>query len=64
MEPDLDPGAYIGQGEELAHDAGAVDVESTGPGGMGAVRDPGWQKTPEGHREGTIDTDDEIRRKG
>ncbi len=64
IEPDLDAGAYIGQGDELSHDKGAIDLESTGPGAKGAVRDDGWIRTPEGHREGTQATDDEVRREG
>ena len=63
-EHDLDPGAYIGGQDELAQDAGAIELESTGPGAKGAVRDEGWQRTPEGHREGNAETDDLIRRKG
>ena len=64
IEPDLDAGAYIGSRDELAHDAGAIDLESTGPGAKGAIRDDGWQRAPQGHREGTPANDDEIRRKG
>ena len=64
IEPDLDAGAYIGNDEELAEESGRVVLESTGPGGQGAIRYDGWQRTPGGHREGTPANDDEVRRKG
>ncbi len=64
IEPDLDAGAYIGNEPELAEERGAVELESTGPGGKGAIRDDGWQRWPAGHREGAPADDDAVRRKG
>lgn len=64
IEPDLDAGAFIGNEAEPAEDHGAVGIESTGPGGQGAIRDDGWQRWPAGHREGAPANDDAVKRKG
>ncbi|MEA2623594.1 MAG: hypothetical protein QOH61_2504 [Chloroflexota bacterium] len=74
-EEGLDPGAYIGRGEELAAETipGGVQrkderiagsaTQSTGAGNRGAVppEEAGW---PEGHREAHHVTDDDIREAG
>ena len=54
----LDPGAFVGHQPELGQE---IEIESTGPGGQGANPDEGWQRTPEGHREGRAADDDLVR---
>ena len=71
----LDPGAYIGRGEELASESipggvqpddervAGVATQSTGDGARGDVPEDerGW---PEGHREGPPADDDAVREAG
>ena len=54
----LDAGAFVGHHPELGDE---IEIESTGPAGRGANPDEGWQRTPEGHREGRGADDDLLR---
>ena len=54
----LDAGAFVGHQPQFSDE---IEIESTGPAGRGANPDEGWQRTPDGHREGRNADDDLIR---
>jgi len=56
----VDPGAFIGRDAELTR----ADIPEAGAAPRTRIPDPGWNDTPEGHREGSKANDDELKRKG
>ncbi len=59
-EGDTDAGAFIGREPELTRS----HMPTTGEGDQDANPDPGWAPAPEGHREQTKASDDDVRRAG
>ncbi|MDP8905754.1 MAG: hypothetical protein M3N29_10705 [Chloroflexota bacterium] len=55
-----DPGTFIGHDAELTRD----EFPSTGEAMQDENPDPGWSRPPEGHREQSKTTDDDLRREG
>jgi hypothetical protein len=57
---DVDAGAFIGHEPDLSREDIPVEGDLIGT----PIPDPGWRKPPEGHRQFTHVSDDDLKRKG